>query len=479
MHFQKTKIIATIGPACDTKEKLLQLFMEGVDVFRINFSHGTHEKHLKVIQYIKEINNTHGTCISILQDLQGPKIRISEIENGSINLEAGSTLTISPKPFVGNIKKISTSYTDIVNNVKIGDIILIDDGKIELNVKEIKNNEVITKVLHGGILKSRKGMNLPNTDISISSLTNKDKEDMQLGIAQNIDWIAISFVRYASDVVNLKQIIIEKGEKAKNIKIIAKIERPEAIGNIDRIITEADGLMIARGDLGLEMEMSDIPIIQKNLVKKCNIAGKPVIIATQMMESMTENPRPTRAEVNDVANAVMDGADAVMLSGETASGAFPIQTVHQMSKIINSIEHKFPSIYNKYYEVDLNKEHFISDTVIQTAIEMAKSTKAKAIIAMTYSGSTAFRLAKHRPQADIFIFTANKSLLTTLNLLWGVRTYYYNKDESTDHTFADVEEILVKENFLSEGNVFINIASMPLRKRGRTNTVKLGICGSK
>ncbi len=470
--FKKTKIVATVGPSCNTKEKLLELTMAGADVFRLNFSHGTHQEHLQVIRHIREINEIHGTCISILQDLQGPKIRIGDIEGGSAVIEAGALFSIFSTPSVGNAQRVSTSYKNITNDVKKGHVILVDDGKIELYVEEVKSDEVITKVLHGGILKPKKGINLPDTHISETSLTQKDKEDLAFGIEQEVDWIAMSFVRFASDIVTLKQLITEQ---QKNIRVIAKIERPEAIKNIDRIIAETDGVMVARGDLGLEVEMSDLPIIQKELTKKCNALGKPVIIATQMMESMIDNPRPTRAEINDVANGVMDGADAVMLSAETASGSFPVQTVQYMSKIINSIEWQLPNIYNKYYEVDLNKKCFVGDIVVQTAVRMAKSTQAKAIIGMTYSGATAFQLAKYRPQTDIFIFTANKSLSTTLSLLWGVRTYYYNRHESTDQTFADIKDILIKKGHLAKGDVFVSTASMPLSERGKTNTVKLNI----
>jgi len=470
--FNKTKIVATVGPASNTKEKLLELIVAGVDVFRLNFSHGTHDQHLEVINYIKELNKTFDYNISILQDLQGPKIRIGQVENGAVEIKEGDELIVTTdQDIIGNKDRVSTTYTALTRDVKSGDSVLIDDGNIELKVYKVDGPDVYTKVTFGGMLKSRKGMNLPDTAISESSLTKKDRRDLEFGLEHDVDWIAISFVRSPSDVMELKNVIKEKGKRAK---VISKIERPEAIKNIDDIIEASDGLMVARGDLGVEIQMEEVPIQQKRIVKKCNKLAKPVIIATQMMESMIENPRPTRAEANDVANAVLDGADAVMLSAETAAGKFPVQTIQHMTRIIRAVE-KTHDIYSKYYEHDLTDPFFYSDVIIDSACKMAEQTNAKAIIGMTNSGFTAFRIAKHRPEADIFIFTANRPLLQTLNVVWGVRAYYHKSAVSTNDTFEELKTFLMKEGHLRKGDVYINTASMPLEDKKKTNMVKVSI----
>jgi pyruvate kinase len=469
ISFNKTKIVATVGPASNTKEKLHELIVAGVNVFRLNFSHGTHEDHLKVINYIRELNQAFNYNVGMLQDLQGPKIRIGDIEGGGFQINPGEDLVITTEEVIGNRDRVSTTYTAITKDVKAGDAILIDDGNLEVRVYKVEPTAVYTKVVYGGFLKPRKGMNLPDTDISEPSLSRKDKRDLLFGLKNGIDWVAISFVRTAGDIIDLKQIIEEQGSDAK---IVAKIERPEALKNIDAIIEQADALMVARGDLGVEVPMEDVPVHQKRIVRKCNIAAKPVIIATQMMESMVNTPRPTRAEANDVANAVMDGADAVMLSAETASGKYPLETIQAMTKIIRSVEQQVSSIYNKSYPVDISKPDFGSETIVNNACSMAQSTNAKAIVGLTYSGFTAFNIAKNRPQAGIFIFSANRKLLVQLNLVWGVRGFFYNKLESTDATFNDIEEILVREGYLRKGDVFISTASMPLVARRRTNILK-------
>jgi pyruvate kinase len=471
--FNKTKIVATVGPACNTKEMLEELIKAGVDVFRLNFSHGTHEGHKKVIGFIRELNEEMGMNVCILQDLQGPKIRVNQVENDEVNIEPGQTLIISCREdFVGNAEKISTTYTDLATDVNIGDTILIDDGKIELRVIQVEGYEVHTTVVYGGPLKSRKGINLPDTNVSAPSLTEKDQEDLFFGLENDVDWIALSFVRRADDIYNLKDLIQEKG---KNIKVIAKIEKPEAIKNIDEIIEATDGLMVARGDLGVEIVMEDVPIVQKMLVNKCNMASKPVIIATQMMESMIENPRPTRAETNDVANGVMDGADAIMLSAETASGKYPVQTVKSMVKTILAVENSSNVVYDKLSHIDTNSPTFYNDHLVLTASKLSKQVNARAIIGMTKSGYTGFRLSGHRPKADIFIFTANRELLNVINLYWGLRGFYYDKMGSTDETFADLEHILREKGHLHKGDVIINTASMPLHWEDRTNMLKVQI----
>ncbi|PKQ70867.1 pyruvate kinase [Raineya orbicola] len=470
--FNKTKIIATLGPATNTKEKILQLAQAGVDVFRLNFSHGTHEGHQEVINHIREINQEYGLNLCCLQDLQGPKIRIGAVENNGVELEEGQDFIITIDEMLGNKQMVSTVYQFLPKDVKIGETILLDDGKIELIVTGKNDRQVFTKVIHGGLLKSKKGMNLPQTEVSSPSLTEKDSEDVLFGLENNLEWIALSFVRTATDILLLKHLVQLKG---KNPKIIAKIERPEAIENIDEIIKVADGIMVARGDLGVEMDAELVPLLQKMIVEKCQKAAKPVIIATQMMESMINNPRPTRAETNDIANAVVDGADALMLSAETATGLYPMQVIRSMAKTIQYVEERVKKLYHKNLEVDKNSKTFYSDSLIAAACNLARQTGAKAIVGMTNSGYTAYRLASHRPEADIFIFTSNNPLMNTLNLVWGVRTFFYDKFVSTDTTFKDIIEILKDKNYLKEGDVVIQLASMPIEEKQRTNAIKISI----
>ncbi len=471
-YFNKTKIVATVGPACNSKEMLTELIKAGVNVFRLNFSHGSHEVHKKVIGYIREINEEMDTNVSILQDLQGPKIRTNEVENGEIQVEAGQNLTITCEDLMGTTQKISTTYTSLATDVNIGDTILIDDGKIELKVIGAEGKEVYTTVIYGGPIKSRKGINLPDTHVSAPSLTEKDEEDLYFGLENDVDWIALSFVRRAEDINTLKDIIRSKG---KTIRVIAKIEKPEAIRNIDEIIEATDGLMVARGDLGVEIAMEEVPMVQKMLVNKCNLASKPVIIATQMMESMIENPRPTRAETNDVANGVLDGADAIMLSAETASGKYPVQTVKSMVRTILAVESSTDQVYDKRALIDPDSPTFFNDHLVLTACKLSNEITAKAIVGMTKSGYTSFRLSGNRPKANIFIFTADKSLLNVINLYWGLRGFFYDQMRSTDETFADLEKILREKGHLHKGDVYVNTASMPLHWEDRTNMVKIQI----
>jgi pyruvate kinase len=470
IFFNKTKIIATVGPASNTKEKLHELIEAGVDIFRLNFSHGTHEDHAKVIQYVRELNDELDTCVCLLQDLQGPKIRVGEVEKG-VKIKPGQLFTITPNEMIGNSTKVSTVYQNLHKDVVPGDVILIDDGKIELKVKEVIGEDVVTTVIYGGKVKPRKGINLPFTKVSAPSLTEKDLKDLEFGLAHDVNWIALSFVRTADDIHELRGLIKKANKSAK---IIAKIEKPEAIKNIEAIIEATDAAMVARGDLGVEIFMEEVPMAQKRIVSLCNKAAKPVIIATQMMESMIENPRPTRAETNDVANAVMDGADALMLSAETAAGLYPVEVINSMVKTITSVE-KQASLYFKHDALEDEDELFLNNTLVLAASRLAKTSRAKAIIGMTASGYTAFKLASHRPKANIFIFTSNRPLLNTMNLIWGVRGYFYDKEVSTDDTFTDIEEILRVKGHLNKGDVYITTASMPIHARGRTNTVKLNI----
>ena len=470
ISYNKTKIVATVGPASNNKEMLTALVKEGVDVFRLNFSHGTHEDHLKVIKAVREINVEIGTNVALLQDLQGPKIRVNEVEDGTI-LVRGETITITTSQVKGTAKLVSTSYERLPKDVKVGDMILIDDGKIELKVKEVAGTEVISEVVYGGPLKSRKGINLPFTKVSAPSLTDKDLEDLQFGLQHQVDWIALSFVRKPSDIETLRGIIEQHKSTSR---IVAKIEKPEALENIDAIIQATDAVMVARGDLGVEILMEEVPMVQKMLVEKCNRLSKPVIVATQMMESMIENPRPTRAETNDVANAVMDGADALMLSAETAAGKYPMEVIRSMVRTINSVERQ-ASIYYKFKDVDPDSPIFINDSLILAACKLAKDVGAKAIVGMTASGYTAFRSSSHRPNCSIFVFTSNKAIINTMNLVWATRAYYYEKQTSTDETIADVAAVLKRDGHVKTGDIFISLASMPIQERSRTNMLKINV----
>jgi pyruvate kinase len=472
-HFNKTKILATIGPASNNYETIKALASAGANVFRLNFSHGSHEIHQEVINIIRRINQEDKLNLGILQDLQGPKIRVGEMENNGVQINPGDIITITNDPVIGNAKLVSTVYQNLPNDVVSGDRILIDDGNLEVIVNDTDGKNVNCTVVHGGILKSRKGINLPNTKVSAPSLTEKDIEDLQFGLAQEVDWIALSFVRSAEDILDLRARIEAAG---KSCKIVAKIEKPEALENIDSIIDATDAIMVARGDLGVEVPMEIVPLWQKRMVEKCKVACKPVIIATQMMESMIVNPRPTRAETNDVATAVLDGADAVMLSAETASGKYPVNAVKAMSSIIHYLEVN-AEIYHNLYKIDENAENFLSDNLILMAARLSRNVKAKAIVGITSSGFTGFRLASHRPSASVFVFTRNENLITQMSLVWGVRAYLYSNQVSTDATFEDIENTLKKDGHVSAGDVIINTASMPLAVKGRTNMLKLHVVG--
>lgn len=470
ISYNKTKIVATVGPASNSREMLRALIKEGVDVFRLNFSHGSHEDHQKVINTVRELNEELGSTVALLLDLQGPKIRVQEVE-ADVVLERGQEFIITTRQLKGNREIASTSYQQLPKDVKKGDVILVDDGKIELKVKEVRDIDVVTEVVYGGPLKSRKGINMPFTKVSAPSLTEKDLKDLEFGIKNNLDWIALSFVRKAQDIKILRSILEEHQSLSR---IVAKIEKPEALSNIDEIIAATDAVMVARGDLGVEIWLEEVPMVQKMLVEKCNAAAKPVIVATQMMESMIENPRPTRAETNDVANAVMDGADAVMLSAETAAGKYPIEVVRSMVRTIASVE-KNDKLYYRFREVDPKSPVYINDSLVLAACKLAKDVGAKAIVGMTASGYTAFKSSSYRPNTNIFVFTSNKYLINTINLVWGARGYHYNKVNSTDETIADVEAILKKEGHVRSGDIFITMASMPIQERQRTNTLKINI----
>lgn len=463
--------MATIGPASSSAEQLKALVYAGVDVCRLNFSHGAHDVHQKVLDDIRNINNELNSNICILQDLQGPKLRVGDMGSGVL-LKEGSTILVTNQTVIGSPEKITVLYEQLTQEIKPGEVILLDDGNLEINItKKINENTLEAKIIVGGLLKSNKGFNLPNSRITVPALTEKDLEDLEFGLKNNVEWIGLSFVRKAQDILDLKKIIADRGKKCR---VIAKVEKPEAVENIDEIIDAADAIMVARGDLGVEIAQQKVPLIQKDIVEKCILKSTPVIIATQMMESMIENSRPTRAEVNDVANAVLDGADAVMLSAETSVGKYPIKAVQIMERIIDDVEQS-KGVYFKGLKPSSNSNTFFSDEICFTAVRMSDHLKANCIIGMTTSGYSAIKISSFRPKAYIYIFTNNMLLLNTLNLVWGVRGFYYDRFESTDKTFSDVVNILKLNKVVVDGDVVIHTASMPIHKRSRANTIKISI----
>lgn len=473
IHFQKTKTLATVGPACNDYNILLDMITAGVDVFRLNFSHGAHEDHLKAINYIQYINKKFGFNVGILADLQGPKLRVGEMENNGLPIAPGDVLTFVNEPCVGNKERIYMSYPQFAQDVRPGEKVFLDDGKIEMQVLETNGKDTVKlKVLYGSILSSKKGVNLPDTQVSLPSLSEKDLRDLDFILRQpTVNWIALSFVRRPEDIQDLRKRIKARDHQAR---IVAKIEKPEAIRCIDDIIAETDAIMIARGDLGIELPMEDVPLLQKDIIDRCIHAAKPVIVATQMMDSMITNPSPTRAEVNDVANAVLDGADAVMLSGETSTGAHPVKVVEAMNRIIAKVEAE-GNIYHKHLVPRESSPTFINDAICYNACEIAAELRAKAIIGMTKSGYTGFMISSCRPKSDIIIFSSDEGLLGKLSLIWGIRGFHYDKYTSTDETIQDVQDILKKNGMVKPGDIVINIGSMPLQAKKRTNMLKVSI----
>ncbi|HNU15998.1 MAG TPA: pyruvate kinase [Chitinophagaceae bacterium] len=470
--YKRTKIVATVGPACDTYEKLLELVKAGVNVFRLNFSHGSHEDKAKIIDFIFKINKSEPYNISILADLQGPKLRVGDLEGGAIEINEGDILTFSNEKVVGTKEKIYVSYPDLHSDVKVGEKILIDDGKLEVVVKEItKNKDVKVMVTLGGTLLPKKGVNLPDTAISLPSLTEKDLADLDFIMKQKVDWVALSFVRSPEDIIDLKRRIKSTGHKAK---VIAKIEMPQAITNLRDIIIESDGVMIARGDLGVELPVEEVPLIQKDIIKKCLHRAKPVIVATQMMESMIDRTKPNRSEITDVANAVLEGADAVMLSGETATGKYPRLVVETMTKIIMKIESNAYD-YNReeMLRPQAHSPSFLSDAICYNACKLAEDVNADAIIGMTQSGYTGFMLSSYRPKALLYIFTKERSLVNQLSLSWGVRAFYYDEEESLDDIFSDQIDILKERSFVKNGDVIVSTGSTPIHLHLPTNVLKI------
>lgn len=468
---KKTKIVATIGPASASKDVLKAMILEGLNVVRLNFSHGAHEDHLAVIKAVREIDAELGINTSLLADLQGPKLRVGEMQDNGVMLETGSILTITTEKQLGTAEFIYTNYKEFPSDVKAGERVLLDDGKLVIRILETDGKKnVKCEVIQGGILSSKKGLNLPETKVSLPSLSEKDLADLEFALKSDIDWIGLSFVRNAEDVVMLKSLIEKSGRHAK---VVAKIEKPEALDDIDNIVRETDAVMVARGDLGVEIPIEQVPLAQKMIVKKCVEAAKPVIVATQMMESMITNLSPTRAEVTDVANAVLDGADAVMLSGETSVGKHPVAAIRMMTSIIGEVE-KFEDLY--YLEeapVDSDESRFVTDSICFSACRVAKRSNAAGIATMSFSGYTGYKISSWRPKANIFVFTGNKRILTQLSLVWGVKAFYYDKMVSTDQTIADIRYILKKNGYVAEGDFLINIASMPISEQGTTNMMKL------
>ena len=475
-YLKKTKIIATLGPASSDKETMLQLIQAGTDIFRINFSHADYDLVKRNVETIRELNQEHGFSVGILGDLQGPKLRVGVVKEGSY-LNPGDILTFTNEKIEGDSTRVYMTYQKFPQDVKVGERILIDDGKLVLEV--IETNEIDTvkaKTIQGGPLSSKKGVNLPNTNVSLPALTEKDVEDANFMLDLELDWIALSFVRHAQDIIDLKEIIKNHPTNKQKTPIIAKIEKPEGVKNIEQILQECDGLMVARGDLGVEVPMEEVPAIQKNLVEIARKYSKPVIIATQMMETMITSLTPTRAEVNDVANSVLDGADAVMLSGETSVGKYPVDVVKNMSKIVKNIEQThFYQTKNSPIEHEFNciDERFITNRVCLAAVRIAKSANVEAIITLTYSGYTAFQISAHRPNSNIIVFSSNRRVLTMLNLLWGVRAFYYDMQKSTDETIIQVNMLAHSNGFVEQGDFVINLNATPAYEGGKTNTLRL------
>lgn len=471
---QSTKIVATIGPASNSYAQLLELVQAGVDVFRLNFSHGTHDDHLQVINHIIHINTTYGLHCGILADLQGPKLRVGKIKDNGLELKEGDLIPFVNEECLGTHEKVYMSYPNFARDVQVGEQVLVDDGKLVFEVAETnKENRVVLRTLFGGTLSSNKGVNLPNTKISLPSLTKKDLVDLAFILTQPVNWIALSFVRSPKDIKDLTDRIQKANHPAKTV---AKIEKPEAVDKIDKIIKVSNAIMVARGDLGIEVPMERLPIIQKEIIQKCRQRARPVIVATQMMDSMITNPSPTRAEISDVANAVMDGADAVMLSGETSVGRHPVLVVEAMNRIIDQAEqhHFFHDSLSRPIPSDKSRT-FLSDVICFNAAKTAEEIGAKSIIGMTSSGYTAFKVSSFRPQASIYIFSDQLNMLATLNLVWGVRTFYYDRFTTTDETIQDVTDILKGAGRLEKGDTIVNTGTMPLHRRLRTNMLKITI----
>lgn len=468
---KKTKIVATLGPACSTKEVIKDMIDAGVNVFRINFSHADYTDVKERIDIIRGLNEEFGYTTAILADLQGPKLRVGVMKEDVV-VKPGDIITFQTAEDVpGNAERVYMNYLSFPQDVNPGEQILLDDGKLIFEAIETnRTTEVICKVIQGGPLKSKKGVNLPQTKVSLPALTKKDIKDALFAIENHVDWIALSFVRTPKDLEELQDLIAKNSEH--KIPIIAKIEKPEAVENIDKIVAFCDGLMVARGDLGVELPAHEVPLIQKKLIHRAKTARIPVIVATQMMETMITSLTPTRAEVNDVANSVMDGADAVMLSGETSVGNYPVEVIEKMTQIIEAVEDS-PLIQVPQTPPNVRTKRFITKSICYHAALMANEIKAKAISTLTNSGYTAFQISAWRPQSHILVYTSNKRILTQLNLLWGVNAFYYDKFVSTDDTVEDINQIAKDNKFVKKGDMLINLAAMPVVDKGMVNTLRI------
>ncbi len=468
---KKTKIVATLGPACSSKEVIKAMIEAGVNVFRINFSHADYTDVKERIDIIRELNHENNYTTAILADLQGPKLRVGVMKEDVV-VNPGDIITFqTAEDIPGTKERVYMNYKEFPRDVKPGEKILLDDGKLMFEALETNGTtEVVCKVIQGGPLKSKKGVNLPNTKVSLPALTAKDIKDAIFAIEQDVDWIALSFVRTPADLEELQDLIAKHSDH--KIPIIAKIEKPEAVENIDKIVAFCDGLMVARGDLGVEIPAHEVPLIQKKLIHRAKTARIPVIVATQMMETMITSLTPTRAEVNDVANSVMDGADAVMLSGETSVGNYPVQVIEKMTQIIEAVEDS-PLITVPQNPPHVRTKRFITKSICYHAATMANDIKAKAISTLTNSGYTAFQISAWRPSAHILVYTSNRRILTQLNLLWGVNAFFYDKFVSTDDTVEDINQIAKENGYVKKGDMLINLAAMPVVSKGMVNTLRI------
>lgn len=472
MNFiKKTKIVATLGPASSSEDVIEKMILEGVNVFRVNFSHADYSDVSDRIEIIRKVDKKLNTNTSILADLQGPKLRVGKIEEGAFVNPGDEVTFLTDAPFVGNAKKAYMNYKSFPKDVSPGERILLDDGKLIFEVLATnKNNQVDATVIQGGAFKSNKGVNLPNTKISLPALTKKDIQDAEFIFTQDVDWIALSFVRFSQDLIDLTELMAKHTDK--KIPIIAKIEKPEAIENIDKIISYCDGLMVARGDLGVEVPAHEVPLIQKQLVHLAKKARIPIIIATQMMETMIDSLTPTRAEVNDVANSVMDGADAVMLSGETSVGQYPVEVIRTMTNILTSVESS--SLIKVPQDAPtIRTKRFITKSICYHAAHIANDIEAKAICTLTNSGYTAFQISAWRPSAHVLVYTSNTQILNRLSLLWGVKTFYYNNLNSTDMTVEEINEMAFKAGYVEKEDMIVNLTAMPIETKGMVNTLRV------
>jgi len=477
---KKTKIVSTLGPVSSNLEMITKLGNAGVNVFRLNFSHGDHTVHEQTIQHILKYREQSGNRPSILADLQGPKIRMGMNldENGDdgIAVNEGETVVFTTveekaKPLE---KRFMVRLESFAKDVKMSDRILIDDGKMQFKVLESNGiDEVKLQALNEGLVKSKKGVNMPDTIISVPSLTEKDKTDLTFILTQPVDWLALSFVRSAEDMIDLKNRVTSAN---RNIKIIAKVEKPEALVHIDEIVKASDGVMVARGDLGVEIPFEKVPLAQKKIVKSCIKHAKPVIIATQVMESMIENPTPTRAEITDVANVVLEGADAVMLSGETSVGKYPVEVIETISKTILELEQN-ADIYSKTFKQKVKSDTPIAEAISSNAVKLSENLNAEALVVMTKTGYTANMVSRYRPSAPIYAFTDQQEVINQLSLLWGVQTFYYDGNEATDVALPEIHNILKSKSLVNDGDIVVNTASMPIHNFGKTNMMKVSKIG--